>query len=210
MDETDAARLLGSPLTAARCVVVLLHGRDQDPDWITEHVVDRVPDDPGIAWIVPAAPGRSWYPGRYTEQPDALQPHLGQALATVDDCVSRAAGAVGLPRTVLAGFSQGACLAAEYALRHPGRYGGLLLFTGAHIPPDTRREVRGSFAGTPAFLGTGSHDEWVQATDVRATADLLERHGARVQVKVYEGRAHEICADEIAAGAALLTAVGRT
>ena len=206
MNETPTV-LLGPSPSGARCVVVLLHGRDQDPDWIVKHVVARLPDDPSVAWIVPAAPGRSWYPGRYTEPPEALAPHLEQALATVDGCVARAAGGVGLARTVLTGFSQGACLAAEYALRHPARYGGLVLFTGAHIAPDTPRTVPGHLDGTPAFLGTGAHDEWVAAEHVRATAGLLADHGARVDSRVYQGRPHEVGDDEIAAAHALLTGV---
>ena len=219
-------RLRGAAPGSARCAVVLLHGRDQDPDWITEHVVDRVAD-PDVAWIVPAAPGGTWYPGRYTDPLDANQPYLDDALATIDRCTATAEAAVGRERTVLAGFSQGACLCTEYALRHPARYGGLLLFTGARIgPPGTGRTTTGradsgrtttgrtttgrtgGFAGTPAFLGTGSHDEWVAVEHVRTAAALLEQRGARVELRVYPGRPHEICDDEIERARALLSAVG--
>ena len=84
-------------------------------------------------------------------------------------------------RLVLGGFSQGACLAAEYALRNPRRYGGLLLFTGGYIgPPGWFPSRSGSFAGTPCFLGTADPDDWVPVWRVHETASVLGALGASV------------------------------
>jgi predicted esterase len=109
-------------------------------------------------------------------------------------------------RVVLGGFSQGACLAAEYALRFPGRYGGLLLYTGGFIgPPGTVPPRMGSFDETPAYLGTSNPDAWVPADRVRETSDALTALGAVVTLDIFEGMDHLVNDDEIAAGRALLS-----
>lgn len=60
----------------------------------------------------------------------------------------------GIPpeRTMLCGFSQGACLALEFAARHARRYGGVVGVSGGLIgPDDTPRNYAGSLAETPSF-----------------------------------------------------------
>jgi hypothetical protein len=70
---------------------------------------------------------------------------------------------------LLLGFSQGACLTAEFAVRHAGRYGGLIVFSGGLIgPPGSTWDVAGDFAGTPVFLGCSDVDAHV-VPDVPAT-----------------------------------------
>ena len=113
-------------------------------------------------------------------------------------------------RLVLGGFSQGACLAAEYALRHPRRFGGLLLYTGGAIgPPGTTWPVRGSFAGTPAYLGTADPDgTGVPVERVRETAELPRAQDAAVTLDVFPGMDHLVNDQEIAAGRELIRGCG--
>lgn len=54
---------------------------------------------------------------------------------------------IGAERTVLIGFSQGACLTLEFVAHHAQRYGGV---AGGLIGPDgTPRDYSGSLAGPP-------------------------------------------------------------
>ena len=83
-------------------------------------------------------------------------------------------------RIVLLGFSQGACLVTEYAVRHATRYGGIIAFTGGLIgPPGSSWNFGGGFDGAPVFLGTSDVDEWVPASRVAETAEVLTGLGAR-------------------------------
>src|SRR4029450_6270923 len=62
----------------------------------------------------------------------------------------------GIPssRIVLLGFSQGGCLALEFAARNAGRYGAVIGLSAGLIGPDeTSRTYAGSLQGTPVFLG---------------------------------------------------------
>ena len=188
----------------ARAVCVLLHGRGRDTDDVLS-LADRI-GDPGVAFLAPAARDHTWYPWSFLAPLEDNEPHLSSALAAVDALLGTLAD---LERVVLGGFSQGACLAAEYALRHPRRYGGLLLYTGGAIgPPGTEWPPRGSFAGTPAYLGTADPDDWVPVERVRETAGLLGAQGAEVTLQVFPGMDHLVNDEEIAAGRALLSGCG--
>jgi predicted esterase len=113
-------------------------------------------------------------------------------------------------RIVLGGFSQGACLTAEYVARHPARYGGVILFSGGLIgPPGTVWDDGGRFEGTPVFLGCSDRDSHVPESRVRETADLLTRMGAQVTMRIYPGMGHLVNDDEIAAAREVLDAVQR-
>ena len=188
----------------ARVVVVLLHGRGRDARDVLG-LADRMGLD-DVAFVAPTAEGRSWWPLSFLAPFEDNEPWLTRALETVEALVSSVEDA---GRLVLGGFSQGACLAAEYALRNPRRYGGLLLYTGGFVgPPGTAPAPSGDFGGTPAYLGTSHPDGWVPLGRVRETAALLETHGARVTVQVYEGQDHLVNDEEIAAGRELVRAVG--
>ena len=117
--------------------------------------------------------------------------------------------AAGIPPERLSGggFSQGACLAAEFVARHARHYGGLLVLSGGLIgPPDTPRDYAGSLAGTPVFIGCSDRDPHIPVTRVRETADALTRLGGRVDSRIYPGLGHTSNQDEIAAAASLAAA----
>jgi predicted esterase len=129
------------------------------------------------------------------------EPFLSQAIRQIDSAVDRAseAGRLDAKSLVMVGFSQGACLTAEYALRHPGRCATMVVFTGGLFgPPGTQ------WAGSPEMLSgtrvliTGSDaDEWIPEARVYATARALECFGAEVRVRIYHGRPHEVSDAEL-------------
>jgi phospholipase/carboxylesterase len=122
--------------------------------------------------------------------------------------LGRVAEFVPLERTVLLGFSQGACLTLEFAARHARRYGGVVGLSGALIgPPGTPRDYPGSLAGTPVFLGCSDVDPHVTGDDVRAAAEVLRGLGGDVTLRLYRGLGHEVNADELEHVRGILTAL---
>jgi predicted esterase len=197
-------RRSGAPNGRARAVMILLHGRGATAESILT-LADALPFD-GMAYLAPQAAGYTWYPNRFLAPIRTNEPWLTSALAAVDDLVSRA-GDEGVPpdRVVLAGFSQGACLALEYAVRHPRRYGGVAGLSGGLIgPPGTRWNETGSFEGTPVFLGCSDTDFHIPAERVLESADVLKRLGAAVRAVLYPGMDHTVSPEEIAEVRALL------
>ena len=108
---------------------------------------------------------------------------------------------------MLLGFSQGACLASEFALRHPGRYGGIVVFSGGLIgPPGTAWDEPGDFAGTPVFFGCSDVDAHVPRWRVDESAAVFTRMGAATDLRIYPGMGHLVNDDEIAAARAIVAA----
>ncbi len=99
------------------------------------------------------------YPNSFLAPIPSNEPWLSSALALLASVLKQVqAGGMPLERTILLGFSQGACLALEFAARHAQRYGGIACLSGGLIGPDgTPRDYSGSFAGTPVFLGRQYH-----------------------------------------------------
>ena len=183
---------------------VLLHGRGRDAEDVLA-LADWI-GDPDVAFLAPAARDGTWYPQSFLAPLVDNEPWLSSALGVVEELMVSLGDH---SRVVLGGFSQGACLAAEYALRFPGRYGGLLLYTGGFIgPPGTVPPRMGSFEGTPAYLGTSDPDGWVPPERVRETAVALTTLGADVTLDVFAGMDHLVNDEEIAAGRALLSGCG--
>lgn len=187
----------GAPLDAARAVVVAIHGRGAGPDDILSLAPSIDRDD--VAYLAPAAAGRSWYPQRFIADTALNEPHLGSALRRIAALVGDVAAA-GIPhdRIVLLGFSQGACLSGEFVARHPRRWGGLVMLSGGLIgPPGTTWDTPGTLDGTPVFIGCSDVDAHIPLDRVEESADVLTRMGGTVTLRIYPGMGHTVNRDEI-------------
>jgi predicted esterase len=177
--------------------MLMLHGRGASAEDILS--LESEFSVPGFAYLAPQAAGNTWYPNRFLVPLDQNEPWLSSALKLLDDVLTEITTA-GIPaeRTVLLGFSQGACLALEFAARHARRYGGVVGWSGALIGPDnTPRDYKGSLAGTPVFLGCSDVDFHVPKERVDETAEVLRRLGGEVTERLYPDMGHTINQDEI-------------
>ena len=194
----------GPAAAQARLAVILVHGRGDSASGILG-LADAF-DAPDVTWLAPQAAGHTWYPYSFLAPMEQNEPGLTSGLAVLDGLV-HALGSEGIPadRVVLMGFSQGACLAQEYAARHARRYHAIVGLSGGLIgPPGTPRDYAGSFDGTPVFLGCSDVDAHVPVERVRESSAVFTRMGARVDERIYPGMGHTVIDDEIAAVAALL------
>lgn len=190
-------RHLGAPLAEAMGAVVLLHGRGGSAEDILSLAQPLYRE--GLAYLAPQAAGHTWYPNSFLAPRESNEPYLSSALAKVGSVVGEIEAA-GLSRDhiVIAGFSQGACLATEFVASNPARYAGLIAFTGGLIgPPDASLHHEGSLAGTPTLFLSGDPDPHVPWQRVQASAAELERMGAVVTARRYTGRPHTISAEEV-------------
>lgn len=186
----------GEPFASAKAALVMVHGRGATAEDII--TLADVLDVEGYALIAPQATGFAWYPLPFLAPTEQNEPWLSSALAKIGSVLAEVAAA-GIPaeRTVLLGFSQGACLSLEYAARNAKRYGGIAGLSGALIGPDsTPRDYPGSLAGTPIFLGCSDIDPHIPAQRVRESTEVLERLGAAVTMRLYPGLGHTVNRDE--------------
>lgn len=197
-------RYAGAPLRVADAAVVLLHGRGATAVSILD-LFDAFSVH-GVAYAAPQAQYNRWFPGSFLALPETNEPELTSALAAVDAAVDDVvAGGVPVERVVVGGFSQGACLAAEYVARNPRRYGGLVVLSGGLVGPEgTTFGHSGDLAGTPVFLGCSDVDPYVPVERVHASRDVFGALGGDVTERIYEGMAHTTTDDELAFVADLL------
>jgi predicted esterase len=196
--DREPVTALGPPLGAAPVAVILMHGRNAGPANILDLAARFL--RPDLTYLAPAAAGRTWYPHSFLADRDSNEPGLSSALGVMARLVDEA-DAAGVPRrqVVIAGFSQGACLAAEFAVRRPARYGGIAVYSGGVIgPPGTVWPDTGDLAGTPMFFGCSDVDSHVPDARVGESAALCTRLGATVTRRVYPGMGHLVNDDEIA------------
>jgi predicted esterase len=187
----------GHKLTGAAGAVVLVHGRGASAEDILG--LSREFDHAELAYLAPQAAGHTWYPYSFLAPIPQNEPWLTSALNKLSQIVEDIVH-TGIPRDkiVIAGFSQGACLASEFVARHAARYGGLIAFTGGLIgPPGTEFRYSGQLTGTPAFLGAGDPDAHVPWQRVQESASVLSALGAEVILKRYPGMPHTINREEI-------------
>ncbi|MCG3211532.1 MAG: hypothetical protein FOGNACKC_05178 [Anaerolineae bacterium] len=200
----------GLPLAEAPAAMVMIHGRGATAESILELAPEF--DQPGFAYLAPQAAGNTWYPQRFIAPLASNEPYLSAALAKVGETLRQAA-AGGIPpeQTILLGFSQGACLALEFAARNARRYGGVVALSGGLIGPDgTPRDYPGSLAGTPVFIGCSDVDFHIPVERVHHSAEVMAGLGGSVTQRIYPGMGHTVNQDEIDFVKELMAQLGAT
>ena len=163
-----------------------------------------------IHYLAPRASGNTWYPNSFLAPIESERALALLGARAASGAWSRSSKAKALRRagSRILGFSQGACLASEFAARNARRYGAIGALTGGLIgPPGTPRDYPGSLDGTPVFLGSSDVDPHVPLKRVKETADVLTRLGAKVDERIYPGMGHIVNEDEIDAVRGLLAAM---
>jgi predicted esterase len=198
---------IGPEPADARAVAILAHGRGGSPEDMAQ--LGAALDCPDVSFVLPGAPGNTWYPQSFMAPFAANEPWLGRSLANHARVIESVI-AEGVPpeRIVLGGFSQGACLTAETLIRAPRRYGAALILTGGVIgPPGTTWPAQPALAGTPVFLSGSEVDPHVPAARARETARVLEASGALVELQIFADRPHVVTQEEIGKARSCLRAV---
>lgn len=193
--------------------VILLHGFGAPGDDLIQ-LGDVIPAPPGTRFFFPAAPlampiefGESlaWWMldlerrhresavGLYRDLSCELPVGLSEArerlMAVLDELARRYE--VDAARMVLGGFSQGAMLACDVALRVTRPPAGLVLLSGALIARDEWEPLVAKRRGLQVFISHGRHDPILPALGAEQLRDLLCRSGVGVEWVSFEG-SHEI------------------
>ena len=189
--------LAGEPLQNARAAMIMVHGRGATAQDILA-LTTELPV-PGFAYLAPQAAGNTWYPNSFLAPIPSNEPGLSSGLAVIASIIDQLAKAsIPAERTIILGFSQGACLTLEYIARNARRYGGVVGLSGGLIGPDgTPRDYPGSLASTPVFLGCSDIDPHVPKERVQQTAEVLQRLGGNVTARLYPRMGHTVNRDEL-------------
>ncbi len=203
----------GATPAKAHLGLVMLHGRGADAADILG-LVDAL-GLPDIAAVAPEAPARSWWPTSFLAPSAQVEPHLERGLAAIDAAIAELeAGGLTRDRIALGGFSQGACLALEYAARRGGEFHAVLGLSGALVgtgdaegePLDSlygfapkQFEYTPRLHGVPVYLGCHERDPHIPLARVWETEAVLAGLGARVDANIHPGEGHGVTAEDVAA-----------
>lgn len=187
----------GADLEDANAAMVLVHGRGARARGMLDLGNQVGRED--VALLAPQAARGTWYPQSFLAPVESNQPHLDSALSFLERVLETVVdGGVPLERTILLGFSQGACLSTEFAARNLRRYGGVVALSGGLIGPEgTDFSYDGSVEETPVFVGCGDRDQHIPEERVRETAIAFRDLEADVEERIYEGVGHTVLDDEL-------------
>ena len=197
-------------MSAAVRGVVLLHGRGG-----SGHIMGHLVPILGLEGAAVAAPEaaveKSWWPTSFLAPSVDMEPWVARGLDAVDGALDD----LGLPRgaVALVGFSQGACLASEWAARRGAGIGAVVGFAGGLVgtsdagPPsealrghaDKAFDYATDLAGTRVVLTCHERDPHIPMKRVRDSAAVLRGLGAAVALVEHPGGGHQPMPDGIAA-----------
>ena len=195
--QEQPVRAAGAVLQNATAAMIMVHGRGgsaEDILSLANHF-----ERPDFAYLAPQAANYTWYPQRFIAPIEANEPYLSSALQAVDDLVKHVQqSGVATDHVVLLGFSQGACLALEYAARNARRYGGVIAFSGGLIGAQLdRSRYSPELQNTPVFLGCSDVDPHIPLQRLKETTAMMRELGADVTERIYPGMGHTINEDEV-------------
>ncbi len=188
-------------------VVVLLHGFGAAGNDLVP--LGRAISAPaGTRFVFPEAPvglgreyggGRAWWMINMEERVrrlalglhdiDRIPEGLDEARAKVEGLLDEVEATLRPPpgKLVLGGFSQGAMLSLDVALRSSRTLAGLVLMSGTHIAANEwapRFEAR---RGLPVFMSHGEGDDLLPFSVSEALRDTLRAHGIPVEWVPFRG-----------------------
>ncbi|MCB0633031.1 MAG: phospholipase [Saprospiraceae bacterium] len=187
----------GLPLPEASKAMVMFHGQGGSSSGILD-LADHLQVD-AFALLAPEATAKSWYPNSFMAPIESNQADLDTGFALIRNLIAEIEQA-GIAREAVyfLGFSQGACLLAEYLARHADLYGGAFLFSGGLIGKRIdRRNYQGDFKNMPLLIGCSNIDAHVPLHRVQDSSRVFTEMGAQVTERIYLDGPHSVIADEI-------------
>ncbi len=178
----------GANLKEAKSAMIMIHGRGAGPESILS-LTNEITHRKEIIFYAPEAHGFTWYPYSFLAPLEKNQPQLNSAIQSIYNAVTVAENA---------GFSQGACLAAEYVARHPNKYAGIFIFSGGLIGHRINEDYyTGNLHKTPIFIGCSDVDTHIPLQRIHKTDSILSSINGDVTKVIYPNFGHTINKDEI-------------
>jgi phospholipase/carboxylesterase len=201
-------QIVAGPGRAGAPLVVLLHGYDGRAD-------DLIPFARSLGlpltFVFPEGPlaltgrrpgARAWWTpdGGREEAIAAGRPRdlswfepegLSEARAQLGELLDELGREHGHPPLVLGGFSQGAMLAFDWALREPRSIAALVQLSGSRIAARVWNPLLAARAGLPAFISHGRSDSDLSFAGAEAFKDDLVAAGWRIDFVPFDG-GHQI------------------
>jgi phospholipase/carboxylesterase len=146
--------------------------------------------------------------GEFRELRNSNPPRLDACRKLIDEIVAVVMDQHGLSfaQIVLGGFSQGAMLATEVALKSSGQLGGLIVWSGSLINETVWRKAASERASMRVVQSHGRLDPILPFAGAELLRDMLREFGHDVEFIAFDGP-HTISATALGAACRLITQV---
>jgi len=205
------------PAAPADAAVIWLHGLGADGHDFEPIVPELcLPQGLALRFVFPHAPAipvtingglvmRAWFDIRGMDLDNAVDTRqLQQSVDGTKALIEREkARGVATERIVLAGFSQGGCVALHTALTHPEKLAGLMVLSSFFAASDTVQPHPANH-DIPIHVFHGTEDPMAPESLGQETVAKLQGMGYAPQYKTYP-MPHAVCAQEISDIATWLT-----
>lgn len=184
-------------IRTATHAMIMLHGRGASASNILN--LHQIFDPKPFYFIAPQASNNQWYPQPFTQPTKSNQPWLDHAIKCINNLISDLASDKFSPAQIyLFGFSQGACLALEFAARYPQRYAGIISLSGGLIGTDLEvKSHSGDLAQTPVYLSCSRQDPYIPFPRIELTHSQLTAQNAHVTTNFYDHPDHSLQPEDI-------------
>ncbi len=189
----------------AKGLVVFLHGYGADGADLLGLSDVLAPHLPGVALVAPDAPERcvgggfgfQWFPIPWLDGSPQAAAEAGLVAASRDlngflDTLLEQEG-LGADRLVLVGFSQGAMMSMEVAVRRDEAVAGVVAISGRLLRPEALAAE--AVVKPPILLIHGDQDPVVPFADMGKAGDALVSAGFQTFAHVMRGTGHGIAPD---------------
>lgn len=193
-------------------LVVLMHGYGADAADLQPIARALSADLPHVEIVLPDGPeagpggGRQWF-SLAEITPESRAARVAGVAPLVDAYVDAelARRGLGPDRLVVAGFSQGAIVAAWLATHREHTPAAVAMLSGRFADDGATRAI-----AIPAFVGHGARDQVIPVAESVVSAAALAKLGAKVERKVYPALEHGIGTEELRDLVAFLRVVTRS
>jgi phospholipase/carboxylesterase len=146
--------------------------------------------------------------GEFRELRNSNPPQLDACRKLIDEIVAVVMDQHGLSfgQIVLGGFSQGAMLATEVALKSSGQFGGLVVWSGSLINEAVWRKAASERASMRIVQSHGRSDPILPFAGGELLRDMFREFGHEVEFIAFDGP-HTISATALHAASRLITQV---
>jgi phospholipase/carboxylesterase len=194
-----------APETAGKPLVILMHGYGSNELDLFALYTGLPADYTYLSVRAPItlAPGRfQWFRQTSNERDyNGETADLTQSTHTLSSFIDQAVNKYHPParKVYLVGFSQGAMMSYELALRAPEKVGGIAALSGK-ILPVLRNELKNTqgFGNLAVFIGHGTADQRIPLAGATQADEFLRQHGLQAVMRTYPGLTHSINLQEIA------------
>lgn len=181
----------GASVGESELAILLLHGRGQSAQsilsWATRIGLNEV------HWLVPQSPIFHWYGGAYNAPIVENAAEIHRAQQWFDEILDEVSQTMRKQNIMVVGFSQGACMALQYAWQCPKQIDTVVALTGSligeSVPSLTGRESE-NHIGLEVFLRCPQQDIWVNEQSVRESATAFREAGANVSLQITPATPH--------------------